>query len=83
MALAPCAHIMIGTRYAHRLGTSTVRCADMAHLTAYIPAHLHRRYQDEWPRDQSFSAWLQEELTAKLDAEADLHGLVEAEPAGI
>lgn len=40
----------------------------MAHLTAYVPEHLFRRYQEHWPRDKSFSAWLQAHLAAELDA---------------
>lgn len=40
----------------------------MAHLTAYLPEHLFRRYQESWPREESFSAWLQEQLAAKLEA---------------
>lgn len=40
----------------------------MAHLTAYVPEHLFRRYQQHWPPDKSFSAWLQGQLAAELDA---------------
>lgn len=49
----------------------------MAHITAYVPAHLFRRYQEEWPRDESFSAWLQSELARKLDTKT-----ADALPAG-
>lgn len=48
----------------------------MAHITAYVPEHLFRRYQELWPPERSFSAWLQEHLAAELDAVA------EHEPAG-
>lgn len=47
----------------------------MAHITAYVPEHLFRRYQESWPAQKSFSAWLQERLSAELE------GLEAAEPA--
>lgn len=49
----------------------------MAHLTAYVPEHLFRRYQERWPREKSFSGWLQAHLAAELEA------LERAEPAEI